>query len=204
MPTDQLVTPPTTTLTQRLSALQGVVVGLAGIRRHHYLPSTNRRENVAEHTLSVCTLAWLLHQEVRSATRLDTVLKYALVHDFVEVYAGDVNTFASAAQRQAKELREQAALQRFAVEFADVPDMLDHMRHYQIGTDPEARFVWTADKIQALLLGQMDNWRIYHELDISLDAFHQKYTEIIAKASPELQPFFRDYLEACKETYLAA
>lgn len=199
MPTDQLSTTP---LIDQLTRPQGIVVGLGKINRHHYVPGSDRRENVAEHTLSIITLTWWFHQQVHSSTKLDTVLKYAVVHDFVEVYAGDVNLFGSIAERKAKIRREELALERFTTEFSGFPDMIDHMRRYQTGTDPEARFVWTADKIQALILGHMDNWRTYHEQQISLDVFNQKYAGILDKAWPELQPFFADFLNECRQTYV--
>ncbi len=190
--------------TTQFEAIQGIVLGLHGVRRRHYLPSTDERETVAEHTLSVASLAWYLHQLVGSATDLNRVVKYAIVHDFVEVYAGDVNTFASADARAAKEIREQNALARFAEEFRDFPDMLAHMQAYQERADSEVQFVWTTDKIQALILGKMDMWRTYHEQGISLEAFSGKMQELMAKASPELIGLFENLVAECKETYEAS
>lgn len=184
-----------------LARLQQVVVGLSSIDRAHYRPQTDRHENVAEHSLSIATLAWFLHQWVSSETDLEAVLKFAIIHDFVEVYAGDVNTFASPAARMQKEVKEYESLQRIASEFEAFPDMIISMRSYQEMECSEARFVWTADKMQQLILGRMDNWRPYRERSISRQAFDDKMTEHLAQAHPELIDIHAALIQTSQETY---
>ncbi|MBI4032525.1 HD domain-containing protein [Candidatus Berkelbacteria bacterium] len=188
------------TVLATISQLQTVVNGLTTLDRRHYVAETEYRENVAAHSLAVATVALFLHDAVQSTTDLATVLRYAVAHDFLEVYAGDENTFASAEKRTAKAAREEAALERFRTEFADFPLLPKTLEAYE-ARDAEARFVWTADKIQALIHGQLDHWRAYHEQGITIEEFSAKYAELLAKSSPELQPLFAEIIEACKTTY---
>ncbi len=184
-----------------LTTVQQLVSDLSQIERSHYHPATNRHETVAEHSLSVATLAWFLHQHVQSTTNLNLVIKYALAHDFVETRAGDTNTYASPAERAAKEVREQQALVQLDTELKAFPDLITTMRAYQTMTSPEARFVWTVDKIQALVCGRMDHWRPYRQLGITRAQFQAKNAQLLAQAAPELAETFANIIAWCNETY---
>jgi len=78
------------------------------------------------------------------------VAQYALVHDLVEVYAGDTPTLRmpSADAKAAKAQREQAAYERILKEFADrlswVPILI---ASYESRLTPESRFVKALDKL---------------------------------------------------------
>ncbi|HVQ44812.1 MAG TPA: HD domain-containing protein [Candidatus Saccharimonadia bacterium] len=184
-----------------LSQLQQLVAGVSNIERHHYHPGTDQHENVAEHSLSVATLSWFLHQHVASTTNLDLVLKYAIIHDFVEIYADDVHTFADPKARQRKEVDEAKALGRLTSELTYFPDITTCLQDYQAMASPEARFVWSVDKIQAYILGNLDEWRPYREYPVSLEQFQAKQAEHLEQCTPELQPIFRDLIAYTLKTY---
>jgi putative hydrolase of HD superfamily len=80
---------------------------------------------------------------------LGRVAQYALVHDLVEVYAGDTPTLRiSAAQRLGKHEREMAALERIERELGDqLPWVAETIRSYEDRQDREARFVKALDKL---------------------------------------------------------
>jgi len=73
-----------------------MTVDLSLIERRSYVAGTDRRENDIEHSLTVAMLCWYIHDSLKLELDIAKILKYALTHDFVERYAGDVNTFASA------------------------------------------------------------------------------------------------------------
>jgi HD domain-containing protein len=83
--------------------------------------------------------------------RLDPglVAQYALVHDLVEVYAGDTPTLRiSEDERAAKEAREVDAFLRIGEEFAfRLPWLAQTIAMYELRRTPEARFVKALDKI---------------------------------------------------------
>jgi 5'-deoxynucleotidase YfbR-like HD superfamily hydrolase len=187
-------------ISDQLTATQSLISSLSAIERAHYHAGSPRHENVAEHSLSLATLVLFLHRQVNSKTNLELALKYAIVHDFVEIHAGDTNTFASPSDRNQKEIRERKALKRFENDFQFFPDLVQLTSSYQ-ESDPEAQFVWTVDKIQQLILGQMDDWRPYRELGITKAAFNAKHLDLQAKASPELAQLYLDIIAWCNETY---
>lgn len=67
---------------------------MSKVDRNHHILGSDRAENDVEHSYSVAILCWYLNDKLKLNLDIAKVLKYALVHDFPEVYAGDVNTFA--------------------------------------------------------------------------------------------------------------
>jgi hypothetical protein len=89
-----------------------------------------------------CTLRIPLH-----LLDIGKVAQYALVHDLVEVYAGDTATLRiSEEARRRKEQREKEALDRLIQEFQDLPWLVQTLTNYERLADQEARFVKVVDK----------------------------------------------------------
>lgn len=80
---------------------------------------------------------------------LGLVAQFALVHDFVEVYAGDTQTLRiTSEERAAKKVREHDALVRITTEFyAAMPWLPRTIVDYENQELPEARFVRGLDKL---------------------------------------------------------
>lgn len=184
-----------------LPSLQQLVSHLALIDRNHYLADTDRRENDIEHSFSVALLCWFIHASYNIPLDIAKILKYALAHDFVERYAGDTNTFASSSERMLKLQREKESLTKLSEEFKGFPDMVQSMQTYENKGDKEVLFVWTVDKMQALILGDLDSWRPYKEIGVSYDAFIEKTSEQLASCSPYTKEIFQGLIAYSKTTY---
>lgn len=184
-----------------LFSLQDLVTDLALIDRNHYIGRGERRENDIEHSFSVALLCWYVHTQCSPGLDLLKVIKYAMIHDFVERYAGDVNTFADKAARQQKIENEAKSLERLAEEFALFPDMVTMMRQYEEKKDEESLFVWTVDKMQHLILGDLDKWRPFSEINVSFDSFMKKHNETLAKGSSYCRQIHKALFEYCQTTY---
>lgn len=181
--------------------LQKMIVDLSLIHRNHYLAQTERRENDIEHSMTVAVLCWYIHDKYRIDLDIAKILKYAIAHDFVERYAGDVNTFANVEERASKVIKEKQSLERLSDEFREFGDMVSTMQQYELKIDEEALFVWTVDKMQALIMGDLDGWRPYAELNITFEAFCKKYSELQEQSSTYCREIFSGLIEYCKTTY---
>jgi putative hydrolase of HD superfamily len=181
--------------------LQRLVADMAMIERNHYALGSERRENDVEHSFTVALLGWYICSRHQLKLDQGKILKYALAHDFAERYAGDTNTFASDEDRAAKAGREKAALGQLSHEFSDFDDLVMSLRAYEAKSDPEALFVWTVDKMQALILGDLDGWRPYREIEIDYETFARKHGELLDRASPYCKEIYAELLEYCKATY---
>lgn len=182
-------------------ALQQMIVDLSFVKRGHNLANTAVRENDVEHSMMVTLLCWYLYEKLQPDLDLTKVLKYAMCHDFVEQYAGDVSTFASADARLAKSANEAAALRRIEQEHAAFSDLTKTMADYERKHDEESKFVWTIDKMQTLIMGDMDEWRPYIEVNTSYQTFSDKYNELLAQSSRYCKEIFRELIDYCQTTY---
>ncbi len=188
--------------TAPLEKVQQLVLDLAKVRRNHRIPGDERRENVIEHSFAIAVLSWKIFEMVRPPLSLEKVLKYAMIHDAAERgMEYDVNTYAGPAERKAKEERESKELESLNREFADFPEFASTLNDYERREDGEALFVWSVDKLQAKILGGMDDWRPYRLYGVSYDEFCRKGEEQIEKCSPYLKEIFRGVFEESKKTY---
>ena len=129
--------------------------------------STGRRlENNAEHSWALAVMACALAPHVDTSLDVGKVCQYAVVHDIVEIYAGDTSILATDEHHDSKDDREQAALTRIKKEFAVFSWIGETMEGYHGHASPEARFVRSVDKCLAL-------WTLYtdeakHDRDAGL------------------------------------
>lgn len=184
-----------------LFSLQQMTIDLSLIKRNHHLAGTDEKENDTEHSFTVVLLCWYIHARHHLPLDISKIFKYAITHDFAERYAGDTNTFANQNEREMKVIREQAALKRLSAEYSEFPDMVAAMEEYELRQDEESLFVWTVDKMQGMIMGDMDKWRPYASLNITYDEFVRKHTEHLEKSSKYCKEIFEGLLEYCKTTY---
>ena len=113
----------------------------------------DRQENDAEHAWHLAMLALILHEYANEPVDLKTVLATVLIHDVVEIDAGD--TFAyDAAGNATKAAREQKAADRL---YGLLPEeqgkwLRKLWDDFEAQSTPEARFANALDRIQPLML----------------------------------------------------
>lgn len=136
---------------------------LKTVLRRTMLTDLSRRENSAEHSWHLTLMAVLLHEHACDGVDLLRVMKMLIVHDVVEIDAGD--TFAyDAAGYADKEEREHAAADRL---FGLLPDDLaTELRalwdEFEEGTTADAGFAVALDRLHPLLQNlhtQGGTWR---------------------------------------------
>lgn len=138
-----------TRITQ-LTDFLSVIDKFKTIERKTYVSNTARRENDAEHTWHMCMFALLLHKEIGYEVNFEKTLKLILIHDLVEIYAGDTFTHDIQA-RVGKKVREDEAAEML---FAQLPeDFKSEFKalwdEFETGDTLESQFVKTIDKMQA-------------------------------------------------------
>lgn len=126
---------------------------LKGILRQTRVLRGERRENSAEHSWHLALCAAVLAEHAPPGTDLGRVVTMVLVHDIVEIDAGDAFCYDPAAN-VGKEEREQMAAARI---FGLLPDeqaaqMHALWREFEAGETPDARFAVALDRLQPLLL----------------------------------------------------
>ena len=125
---------------------------LKTVIRRTPLTDRSRLENSAEHSWHLALAAIALREYAPAGLDLGRVLELVVVHDLVEIDAGDTFAYDPAGQ-ETKALREQAAAERI---FGLLPDDQARRMHalweeFEQQETPEARFANALDRLQALL-----------------------------------------------------
>lgn len=190
-------------MTKQLLILQKLVNQYTLIHRRHYIPGTNTHEDDSSHSLSVAIICWHYLEKLKPINMsVEKVLKYALIHDLVEIYAGDVITYAKPKALEQKEVDEAKALQRLKNELKFEPDLVNHLADYQNHSDIESRFVWACDKMQAYTQGEADNWRPYFDIGVTDEMFINKINDQLANTPDVLKPEFERLAKAWVKSFL--
>ena len=125
---------------------------LKHILRRTVLTDKSRRENDAEHSWHLAVMAVLLKEYAAEDVDLEKVLKMVLVHDLVEIDAGDTYCYDKKANMDKRD-RELCAADRI---FAILPeDQTKEIRRlweeFEECATPEARFAASMDRFQPFL-----------------------------------------------------
>jgi putative hydrolase of HD superfamily len=136
---------------------------LKGVLRQTRVLDGARQENSAEHSWHLALCGVTLAEHAPPGMDLGRVLRMVLVHDVVEIDAGDAFCYDPAAN-VGKEEREQRAAERI---FGLLPDDQAAELHalwqeFEAGQTPDARFAVALDRLQPLLLNfahQGGSWR---------------------------------------------
>ena len=134
------------------------------IFRQTYLADGNRKENDAEHCWHMAVMAILMSEYANEDIDLLHTISIILVHDLVEIYAGDTYAYDTKGNEDKRE-REIAAADKL---FAILPnDQRDKFRalwdEYEEGVTPEAKFAASMDRIQPLMLNNASGGRSWEE-----------------------------------------
>lgn len=120
----------------------------------------NDADNDVEHSYRVAMLCWMLIDEYKLKLDTNKVIRYALVHDFPEVYAGDVSIWSSYSQKD-KEKKEAAAMKKLAKQFVKQKSIWKDLAQYEKRKDAESKFVYLIEKLEpilVILLSEKDHW----------------------------------------------
>jgi putative hydrolases of HD superfamily len=169
---------------------------LKGVLRQTMLAGPGRRENSAEHSWHLAVMAVTLAEHAPPGTDVARVTAMLLVHDLVEIDAGDLFAYADAAQQARQEEAERAAADRI---FALLPpDQAASVRglwdEFEERRTPEARFARGLDRLQPMLANFQAGGGTWQEHGITADQVLAK-VRLIEDGSPALGRYARDLVD---------
>lgn len=128
---------------------------LKTILRASPLAAADRRENDAEHSWHLALMVLLLAEYANEPIDAAHTMKLVIVHDLIEIYAGDSPVFDPAAVLDQLEREEAAAARLFALLPGDQAEMVRALwDEFEAAQTPEARFAKAMDRLEPMLL----NW----------------------------------------------
>lgn len=161
---------------------------MKNILRRNLLVDGSRRENDAEHSWHLAMLAMLFEEYSAEKVCMEKVLKIALVHDLVEVYAGDTFAYDSKGNEDKLDREIEAANRLFGmldpVQGAEIRALWDE---FEAKETPESKYANAMDRIQPLMLNYLTNGHTWKLGDVHAPQI-LKRMDIIRTATPELWP----------------
>lgn len=159
---------------------------LKSVIRQSHLADRSRRENAAEHSWHLGMFALVLG-EADPALDLAKVVAMLLIHDIVEIDAGDApihGAYDAAALAQA----ERAAAERI---FGLLPEtqrdrFLSLWREFEAAETMDARFAKALDRFQPLLLNILTGGGTWAENGVTERQVYERYQPAIERGCPAL------------------
>ena len=135
------------------------------IFRQTHLSGNGRNENDAEHSWHMAVMAYLLKEYANEEIDIAKVMLMCLIHDIVEIDAGDTYAY-DAENLKTQKAREDAAKERI---FSILPEeqareFMEIFDEFEAYDTPESKFAHAMDNIQPLILNDSNNggdWRAH-------------------------------------------
>jgi putative hydrolase of HD superfamily len=159
------------------------VDALKNVERRNFLTDGSRRENTAEHSWHLGIAVMALAAHATEAVDIGRAVCMALVHDIVEIDAGDTFAYDTSEMADTKRAREEAAADRL---FGILPaDIGAHFRglweEYERGDTPEARLVMAVDRLSPMMLNAVEGATAWREHGITK-------ARVEARNRPSIEP----------------
>lgn len=163
------------------------------ILRQTHLSGHGRRENDAEHAWHMAIMIYLLKEYANEEIDVAKAMMMALIHDIVEIDAGDTYAYDTAGLETQKEREEKAAERIFGMlpedQKAELKSLFEEFEAYET---PEAKFARAMDNFQPLLLNDSNDggdWKEHGVCRSQIMGRHKKTrlgSEEIGQYSEEL------------------
>lgn len=173
---------------------------LKNIYRRTYVLHEDRPENDAEHSFHLAIMACILAEHARQPVDVLHTMKMVLIHDVVEIDAGDTYAYDTEFAKSKAE-REQKAADRL---FALLPE--EQCREYRALWDefearetPEAKFANALDRIQPMLLNYKKGGISWSEHGITVQQVIDRNCGITEDGSDAIGQLARDIIAAAEQ-----
>ena len=165
------------------------------LRRNRVVSDPARRENDAEHMYHFALLAMILVEYSDLPVDLLRVLKMILIHDLVEIDAGDAFIYDAQAQAGKRAREELAATRIFGLLPVDqAAEMRALWEEFEAEQSAEARFAAALDRLQPLLCNYYSQGGAWQEYGVTADQVFALNSKI-ARGSTALWAYARNFLE---------
>ncbi len=165
------------------------------IFRQTHLTNNGRSENDAEHAWHMAVMAYILKEYSNEEIDISKVMIMCLIHDVVEIDAGDTYAYDEAGLKTQK-AREDAAKERI---FSMLPseqkqEMIALFDEFEENQTAEAKFAHAMDNLQPLILNNSNNGADWKAHNVSAKQVYGRQTKS-KDASKELYDYTDDLIQ---------
>ncbi|QJF51263.1 HD domain-containing protein [Roseobacter ponti] len=174
---------------------------LKSVLRASRLHDNSRFENSAEHSWHIMLFALVLADQAGPGVRIDRVLRMLLLHDTVEIDAGD-NPIHGTVDQAAVEAAEQAAADRlFGLLPADQEAAFRALwEEFEAGESADAVFAKSIDRVQTPLANLANGGGSWTEYDVSFEQLEARVGRPVRRGAPALWDWLTPRLRAFFDT----
>ena len=143
---------------------------LKSVLRRNSITDGSRRENSGEHSWHLALMAIVLAPHSREPVDVSRVVEMLLVHDLVEIDAGDTFVYDTDARAQKEELETRAADRLYAMVPGDIGERLRaRWDEFEASETPEAKFAHSVDRLAPLLLNHANHGELWSDYGITAE-----------------------------------
>ena len=137
------------------------------INRQTYLADGKRKENDGEHSWHLALMAVLLSEYSNEEIDLVKVITMVLIHDIVEIDAGDTYAYDAVGNQSKREREVKAADRIFNILPEDQAEKLRRLwEEFEAYETPEAKFAHVCDNVQPLMLNDATDGLAWREHEV--------------------------------------
>jgi len=177
---------------------------MKSILRQNSLIDGSRKENDAEHSWHIAVMAMVLHEYSNLPIDLCKVIKMLLIHDLVEIYAGDTFCYDEEGNETKEERELKAADKLFNMLDEDKGKELRSLwAEFEERKTNEAIFAAAMDRLQPLFSNYYNEGGTWKKFNVNKEAVYKRI-EPIKEASDEIWKLVTNMIEdAIRKGYIA-
>jgi len=162
---------------------------LRTILRATPIGDNSRQENSGEHSWHIALYALILGEHAPEGVQTDRVIRMLLIHDIVEIDAGDVPIYAQTSEGQAEtEAKELRAAERI---FGLLPedqarDLLALWQEFEAAETPDAIFAKSLDRFQPPNLNLASGGGSWKTYNVKFETLDQRVGKPVRRGAPAL------------------
>jgi putative hydrolase of HD superfamily len=165
------------------------------IYRQTHLSGHGRREDDAEHAWHMAVMAYLLKEYANEEVDILHVIMMCLVHDLVEIDAGDTYAYDEEGKKSQRQREEAAADRIFGLLPKDQAEEFRAMfEEFDAYETPEACFAHTMDNLQPMMLNDSNDGGDWVEHGVGISEILKRQS-LSSRGSEEIGRYIRDRLE---------
>jgi putative hydrolase of HD superfamily len=173
-------------LTQQLTFLREID-RLKCVVRQSPLLDRSRKENSAEHSWHLAMYAWLLQEYAAEQVNVAKVIQMLLLHDVVEIDAGDTPIHSAKPRTEQAALETKAAVRLFGLLPETQREQLMALwLEFERAETSDAKFAKALDRFQPLLVNVFTGGGTWSESNVSHEQVIQRYGPDIRDGAPRL------------------